>query len=140
MKPVVKAIEYLYESDPILKAHVGRDEHDEWKVYPLVAPQNTEPPWVVYQLIPGPPPEGHYGDDESIRAVPVQFRVWSTDRSQAWDIWSAIDDMLTNPVIEIELTPWTSMRVNLVTQPGEDLEIETGLYNVTADYNFVVSR
>lgn len=140
MRVVLRAIEYLYEKDPILRALVGQDEWGEWKVYPQVAPQGTSPPWVVYQLVPGPPPEGHYGDGRAIRAAPVQFRAWAENREQAWQIMDALDDMLDNPDIDIELTPFNQMLINLVTTPGEDLETETGLYNVTADYTFVVSR
>jgi hypothetical protein len=141
MKVINEAVDYLIEHDVILQSYVGRDENNDHKVYPMVAPQGTEPPWVVWQIIPGGSSEGHYGDLSAFEYPDVQFRAWGRNRNEAWDLFTAFDNTLINdPDIDIELTPYKQINIRRLSAPGEDYEMETHLFSVQATYRFAVAR
>lgn len=140
MKELKRAMEYVAESDPILHAHVWRDDEQEWQIYPLVAPQNTQPPYIVYQIVPGPVPEGHYGDIHAMEPTEVQWRVWAESLEHAWLIFDALNEHLEDADIDVELTPYYRLYTRRMGTPSEDLELNTGLYSVTAVYRFAIAR
>lgn len=140
MKVVKEAIEYVVNEDPILKAFVGTDANGDYKVYPLVAPKDTEPPWVVHQVIPGSAPDGHFGDLEAMQPVEVQFRCWGRTNMEAWDLFDAVDEAFHINEFDIELEPYNLMFVRRMGTPSEDLEIATGLFSVLSSFRFAVAR
>ena len=140
MRQLDSAIDHIIESDPVLLAKIGYDDQEQPKVYPAVAPQGTTPPWIVWQIVPGAPPLGHYHDEDAIRPVAVLFKVWSDVRKDAWDLWEALDLALDDPDIEVEMLPWTNLFIKRLDTPGETYEEETRRWGVSGNFVFSVAR
>lgn len=141
MIEVNRAIEYIIENDPLIKAFVGQDGDDEYKVYPLFAPANTLPPFAVYQIIEGPLSEGTFHDIASIQPIDVQVACWGRTRKEAWQLFGeAVNPAFEDAQVDVELSPYNLMLIRRTGGPSENLEQETGWVQVPAVYRFAIAR
>lgn len=141
MNEVRRAVEYIYEMDPLIEAYVGRDSDGEVKFYNLVAKSNVEPPFAVWQIIDGPISEGHFGDLHAIEPVDVQVTCWGRNANEAWALFgTAINPAFEDAQVDVELTPYKLMHVRRVGGPNENMEPETRWVSVPSVYRFAIGR
>ena len=141
MIEVNKAIERIIEGDPLITSFVGQDEALEVKVYPFVAPANTQPPFGVYQIIEGPQPEGTFHDLHSMEPVEVQITCWGRTRGEAWQMFGeAVNPAFENADVDVELSPYSLMHVRRTSGPSETLDTDTMFVGVPAVYRFAIAR
>lgn len=141
MREANTAIEAILEGDPLIAAFVGYDEAREVKAYPFVAPANTEPPFIVYQIIEGPLPEGIFGDLHALEPVDVQITSWGRTRREAWDLFgTAVNEAFEDARVDVELTPYNLLHVRRTSGPSELVDLETMWVQVPAVYRFALAR
>lgn len=140
MKELVQAFDDYLQGDPSVVAYVGHDENAEVKLYPLVAPSNTQPPFLVTQVVPGPTPTGHYGDLDALDPQDIQVTRWGRTRKEAWELHDVTHEALERMEVSIEVTPYTVMQVFRIGGRFENYTPEVGWFSVLSTYRITLAR
>lgn len=140
MNEVRIAIESLLSGDPIVQALVGLDQWGFVKVYESMALQNTEAPYVTWQIIPGLPPTGDFGDAESMMDIDFQVTGWGENQDEAWQLYGATVDALKADWTAQVLPPWEMIRLARVATPGVLPDETTRWWQVPTTWRVSVSK
>jgi len=98
------AIRGALVDDPMVLAVVGLDRFGNMKVYEGKGLKDEDPPYIVWQMIPGEVPQGTYGDVDSIQEKNFQVTAWGRDNEEAWQLWYIIEQALKDT--EFVTDPW----------------------------------
>lgn len=118
---IIDAIQSVLTDDAALFAVLGLDENGFPKIYSSVTarPANQEPPWVNYQILPGPTPVGTYGNNQGIQTIVFQVTSWGKHSQEVWDIHEMVDYALRHGDWGTYLIPNALIRLSSEGTPGE---------------------
>jgi hypothetical protein len=107
-----------------LISHAGLSALVGDRIYPLVLPQNTALPAVVYQRISGQRIQNLTRDTGGPQRIRVQLTAWAEDVDTANSVAEQVRQAME------AATGWRALHALDV----EQYEPDTGLYSVVADY------
>jgi hypothetical protein len=133
------ALDDALKDDPIVDALLGRDQNGWRKVFEVRATKDDKAPFVMWRVIPGDKPEGHFKDLKSMEIVMFQLSNWGRNLSEAWEVFSATEEALDRLDIDVEIQPYKLIQViRLDASPIPD--DTTSWYQISATYRAVLSR
>jgi hypothetical protein len=118
---ILTAIESVLNADGALRSLVGVDKNGFIKIYSSVTarPPDDTPPFVTYQIVSGPQPQGTYKDKESLISVSFQATAWGRSSIEAWQIHDEVEFALQTGDWGTYLLPVKFMQIRSLETPGE---------------------
>jgi len=95
------------------------------RVYPDVAPQGTDTPYITYQVAGGEPINFLSGDRPDKQFVRMQVNVWSNHRAEAAEIGMLVEDALRSA---------TALQVEVVSGRTSTYDEETDSRGTMQDF------
>lgn len=96
------------------------------RIFPDVAPLNTERPFITYQRVGGTPDEYLSGDRAEKRYRRFQVNVWAVHRAEASDLGMLTEDALRSA---------TYLQVEVLTELTATYDEDTDLRGFMQDFN-----
>ena len=96
------------------------------RVFPDVAPLNTERPFITYQAVGGAPENYLSGDRPGKQQVRMQVNVWAERRAEASELGMLVEDAMRSA---------TDLLVEVITGRTATYDEETDLRGVMQDFS-----
>jgi len=96
------------------------------RVFPDVAPLNTERPFITYQAVGGAPDNYLSGDLPGKQMVRMQVNVWAERRAEASELGMLVEDAMRSA---------TALQVEVVTGRVATYDEDTDLRGVMQDFS-----
>lgn len=119
---------------------MGKDSNDKYRVYSSVAKSNEEPPFVVIQIPPGPPPQGTYSDQYAIENLEAVITSWGETGDDAWKLCGAVDEIFQEDSFDVDFEPYHVMLAKRSGYPEEMADRDTTWRQVIAIYRIGLGR
>lgn len=140
-------MEVALKEDPVLDIVLGHmaDEVSGVqlsKVFELVAPARAEAPYVVWQIVPGSEPSGHYGDMNAIENQNVQITSWGRTNDEAWRIFEVVREAIegSRQIMDVEAIPYDVLKAQLTGDQFALPDQDTNYIQVPSTWRIVLSR
>jgi len=127
MTTINEAVKAALDAYAPLQAQVGNgDSPETYRTHPLLAPQDTPLPFVVYQKISGARLLT-LSDAGSTGVENMRYRITAYD-NELIDAQAVMDNVRKALAAAATLSPWFQFE-------QDNYELDTGLYSVTQDYS-----
>lgn len=141
MKAIKDALDYILRRDEMLTTILGRDEYGFDKVYEAgFRPDTVQPPFVIYQILPGAEPSGTYSDNESIDGADFQVTAWGRNSQEVWQVESLMRDAIRSGDWNTLIIPLHRMRLKRMESPGEMPDRDTKWRQVPVRWRLDTSK
>lgn len=124
-----QAIKTVLDAAADVQALVGNgDSPETYRLFPILAPQQVDKPYIVYHKIAGAtiePLDSGAGSGNGTENLRYRFTCWDGDASVAQDLAKKVQAALMGAT--------TFEAVNVFDR--SDHEIDTGLYSISIDFS-----
>ena len=96
------------------------------RVFPDVAPLNTERPFITYQAVGGAPDNYLSGDQSEKQQIRMQVNVWAARRTEASEIGMLVEDAMRSA---------THLQVEVISGRVATYDEETDLRGTMQDFS-----
>ena len=140
MREMRRAVKQVLIEDVLVQAQVDRDNRNQFKVYETVGMKDTEPPTVIWALLPGEGPEGTYSERDSMQTFNLQVTSWGRTPDESWQLWECVVEALTIGEWNIPLTPYSLMDIVTTGDVTQLPDPDTGWFQTVATYRVRLSQ